>query len=79
MNINKVLTMNYEKTDTWSTGKKRTQTNPNKPNLPEAKNEHKLSIDKGLRKYLALCGPEKQTQNKPNSNPIAEKPKMNLN
>jgi hypothetical protein len=33
MSVNKVLTMNYEKKDTWWTGKKRTQTNPNKPNL----------------------------------------------
>jgi len=31
MNVNKVLTMNYEKEDTWWTGKKRTQTNPNEP------------------------------------------------
>ena len=35
MNVNKVLTMNYEKKDTWWTGKKRTQTNPIKPNFPE--------------------------------------------
>ena len=28
MNVNKVLTMNYEKKDTWWAGKKRTQTNP---------------------------------------------------
>ena len=37
MNVNKVLTMNYEKKDTWWTGKKRTQTNPNEPKFKKAK------------------------------------------
>jgi hypothetical protein len=32
MNVNKVLTMDYEKKDTWSSGKKQSQTNPNKAN-----------------------------------------------
>jgi len=48
INVNKVLTMNYEKKDTWWTGKKRTQTNPNKPNFRKAKNERKLICRKGL-------------------------------
>jgi hypothetical protein len=65
MNVNKVLTMNYEKKDTWWTGKKRTQTNPNKPNLPKAQNERKLLDNKGLREYLPLWSPEKRTQTKP--------------
>jgi hypothetical protein len=32
MNVNKVLTMNYEKLDTWSSGKNEPKTNPNEPN-----------------------------------------------
>ena len=39
MNVNKVLTMNYEEKDTWWTGKKRTQTNPNKANFPASREE----------------------------------------
>jgi hypothetical protein len=30
MNVNRVLTMNYEQLDTWSIRKKQSQTNPNK-------------------------------------------------
>ena len=65
MNVNKVLTTNYEKTDTWWTGTKRTQTNPNEPKSPKAKNERKLNCDKGLPKYLPLWSPEKRTQTNP--------------
>ena len=65
MNVNKVLTMNYEKKDTWWTGKKRTQTNPNEPNLPKAQNERNLFSHKGLSEYLHLWSPAKQTQTKP--------------
>ncbi len=32
MNVNKVLTKDYEKKDTWSIGKNEPKTNPNEPN-----------------------------------------------
>ncbi len=34
LNVNKVLTRDYEQLDTWSIRKKQSQTNPNKPNYP---------------------------------------------
>ncbi len=36
LNVNKVLTRNYEQMDTWSIGKKQSQTNPNKANFQKA-------------------------------------------
>ena len=41
MNVNKVLTMNYEKKDTWWTGKKRTQTNPKRTQYEPNTNPNK--------------------------------------
>ena len=73
MNVNKVLTMNYEKKDTWWTGKKRTQTNPNKPNSPEPKMSVNVSLTRNYENNPALP----LRQNKPNSNPIPRKRKMN--
>jgi len=45
------------------------KTNPNEPKqtqFPKSQNEPKVLFNKGLRKYLPLWSPEKQTQNKPN-------------
>ena len=50
----------------------------NKPNLGKAHNELNSIPEKELRKIFAPPDNEKQTQNKPNSNPISENPKMNL-
>jgi hypothetical protein len=41
MNVNNVLTMNYEKNDTWWTQKKRTQTNPNEPKQTQSRTSPK--------------------------------------
>ena len=41
MNVNKVLTMNYEKKDTWWTRKKRTQNKPKQTQSPKSQNERK--------------------------------------
>jgi hypothetical protein len=46
--------MNYEKDDTWWTGKKRTQTNPNKPNLQKAQNERKLNSNPTFAGHLGF-------------------------
>jgi len=65
MNVNKVLTMNYEKTDTWWTGKKRTQTNPNKANFQDAQ----MNVNKVLTKGYENKTDPTLGENKPNSNP----------
>ena len=66
MSVSSILAKDYEnKTDT-TLGENKPNSNPNKPNLREAQNERNLNSDKGLRKYLPLWRPEKQTQNKPN-------------
>jgi hypothetical protein len=63
MNVNKVLTMNYEKKDTWWTGKKRTQTNPNKPNFRKAKMNETLFAAKDYENQ-PHCG-SKSIQSQP--------------
>jgi hypothetical protein len=69
MNVNKLLTMNYEKKDTWWTGKKRTQTNPNKPNFKIGKINISVATIKDYDNEQLTINNErysKQTQNKPN-------------
>jgi len=51
----------------------------NEPNFHRGKNAPNLISKKGLRKFNTPSDNEKRTQNEPNSNPISEKPKMNLN
>ncbi len=46
----------------------------NKPNFRNAKNERKLNFNKGLQEKRCFRSPK----NKPNSNPISSKAKMNL-
>ena len=65
INITSIMTMDYEKKSNPTLGE-------NKPNLRKAQNERNLNSDKGLRQYLPLWSPEKQTQNKPNF-PTAKK------
>jgi hypothetical protein len=59
MNVNKVLTMNYEKMDTWSSGKNEPKTNPNEPKRTQilsaisvadqkGRNERNFYYNKGL-------------------------------
>ncbi len=45
LNVNKVLTKDYEQKDTWSGGKKQSQTNPNKPNSNPNKPNFSKSIE----------------------------------
>jgi len=54
MNVNDYIAVDYEEKDTWSSGNKQSQTNPNKAKTNPIK---------------ANKTP-KQTQNEPNSNPI---------
>jgi len=51
----------------------------NEPNFHRGKNEPNPIYKKGLRKFYTPSHNEKRTQNEPKTNPICEKPKMNLN
>jgi hypothetical protein len=69
MSVSSVLAKNYENKSNPTLGENKPNSNPNKPNCWKAQNERKLSINKALRKYLGLWGPEKQSQ----TNPICQK------
>jgi len=71
MNVTDLLTMNYEKMDTWSSGKNEPKTNPNEPNFKKAKMKLTVSYTKGYENISnwAIC------ENEPNSNP--NEPKTN--
>ena len=80
MNVNKVLTTDYEKMDTWLSRKNEPKTNPNEPKSKKAKMNVTNYITMDYRKNDAFA----VRKNKPNSNPIqtqtnpiSEKPKMN--
>ena len=66
MNVNKVLTKDYEKKTLGEHGKNEPKTNPNEPNFKKAKMNVSYYITKGYenKSNWAIC------ENKPNSNPI---------
>ncbi len=41
MNVNEVLTMDYDKKDTWLIGKNEPKTNPKRTQIQKGRNEHK--------------------------------------
>ncbi|MBA7634897.1 hypothetical protein ES703_42495 [subsurface metagenome] len=53
MNVNKVLTKDYEKRTLGERGKNKPNSNPNKPNLPEGKIDAKCVVTKD---YEEKCG-----------------------
>ena len=55
--------------------KKQSQNKPNQTQFPKSQNEYKLNYNKGLQKKDDFT----VRKNKPNSNPISERPKMNVN
>jgi hypothetical protein len=75
MNVSKVLTMNYEKYDTWWTGTKRTQTNPNEPKFKIGKMNASSIVTKD---YENIC-PCRAPKNEPKTNPICEKARNERN
>ncbi len=48
MNVNKVLTKDYDKKDTWSIGKNEPKTNPKRTQIQKGQNEHNFYYNKGL-------------------------------
>jgi len=76
VNVNTVITTNYEQMDTWSIGKnepKRTQnepkTNPNEPKFKKAKMNVTTCLTMNYEQRT-MIDEKKRTQFKPNSNPI---------
>ncbi len=66
MNVNKVSTKEYENNSNWTLGKNK----PKQTQFPKSPNECKLTYNKGLQKKRRFRSPKKQTQFKPNSNPV---------
>jgi hypothetical protein len=58
--------MNYEKTDTWWSGKKRTQTNPNEPKTNPISQEPKMSATSLFTKDYESKSNPTLGENKPN-------------
>ena len=67
--------MNYERKSNWTLGENKPNSKPIKANFQKAKMNANVFVTKDYENETAL-GPQK---NKPNSNPISEKPKMNVN
>ncbi len=75
MNVNSLITIDYENISNWTLGKNKPNSNPIKPNLRKAKMNVNSLITKDYRKNEAFA----VRKNKPNSNPISLKAKMNAN
>ncbi len=62
MNVTDLLTRKYDKMDTWSRGKKQSQTNPNKAKLKKAERDVTSAITKAYENKPPIRAPKKQTQ-----------------
>ncbi len=62
MNVNKVLTKDYEIMDTWWSGKNEPKTNPNEPNFKKAKMYVTSIITKGYENKSPIRAPKKRSQ-----------------
>ena len=68
MNVNKVITKDYEKKTLSERGKKQSQTKPNKANLLNAQ----MNVNKVLTKDYENKSNWALFENKPNSKPISK-------
>jgi len=75
MNVNKVLTKDYENKPNWTLGENEPKTNPIKPNFKKAQMNVNSLITKDYRKNDDFA----VQKNKAKTNPISKKPKMNVN
>jgi hypothetical protein len=68
VNVNTVITMNYEQMDTWSIRKNEPKTNPNEPKSKKAKMNVTSIITKDYenKSNWAIC------ENEPKTNPISK-------
>jgi len=70
MNVTNLLTREYEKKDTWWSGKKQSQTNPNKAKFKKAKMNVTSIITKGYENKTPIRAPKKQSQTSKRQKPI---------
>ena len=70
LNVNKVLTKDYVQMDTWSIGKKQSQTNPNKAKLKKAKMNVSSYITVGYENKPPIRAPKKQSQTSKRQKPM---------
>ena len=75
MNVNSLITTDYENKSNWTLGQNKPNSNPIKPNFKKAKMNINSIITKDYRKNDCLAS----RKNKPNSNPISVKQKMSAN
>jgi hypothetical protein len=66
MNVNSYNTMDYENKRDWTLGQNKPNSNPIKPNLPDAQMSVNSILTKEYERNDIFAVPE----NKPNSNPI---------
>jgi len=71
MNVNSILTKDYERNDIFAVPENKANTNPIKPNFRKAQMNVNSLITKDYRKKDDFA----VQKNKPNSQPISERPK----
>ena len=74
MNVNSLLTTDYENKSNWTLGQNKPNSNPIKPNPRKVKMNVNLTFTMDYRKKDDFV----VRINKPNSNPISVKPKENV-
>ncbi len=62
LNVNRVLTKDYEHMDTWSIGTKQSQTNPNKAKFKKAEMNVTSALTKAYENKPPIRAPKKQSQ-----------------
>ncbi len=70
INVNKVLTKDYEKMDTWWSGKNEPKTNPNEPKFKKAKMNVTSYITVDYENKPPIRAPKKRTQFSKRQKPI---------
>ncbi len=70
MNVNKVLTKDYEKKTLGERGKKQSQTNPNKANFKKAEMNVTSIIPVGYENKPSIRAPKKQSQTSKRQKPM---------
>jgi hypothetical protein len=70
MNVNRVLTTDYDKMDTWWSGTKQSQTNPNKAKFKKAKMNVTSILTVGYENKPPIRAPKKQSQTSKRQKPM---------
>jgi len=70
MNVSNYITKDYEKKDTWWSGKKQSQTNPNEPKLKKTKMNVTSILTVGYKNKSPIRAPKKQSQTSKRQKPM---------